>query len=327
LAKHRLDKFYTKESVVKECLSHLDFNQYDWILEPSAGSGAFLDCLPYHKSIGIDLEPDPKRRDIVKMDFFSSNPSSDGICLVVGNPPFGKNCSLAVKFFNHAAHFADKIAFILPRTFRKVFIINSLDDRFHLVKEIVLGDNSFFLPDNNLDYDVPCVFQVWEKRREERKTIEKKLEHPDYNFLTENKGYTVNGYEITFRESTVKVEKKDFKLYNKLRKKYPLLFPVEKLKKVKENIHWDIEPDFALRRCGGSAGQVFNDPKERSTPSHHFIKCNTDGVKEIFQHLWETKWSLKADPNKEGSKYDTAGNPSISKDEFIRAYDKIKEKK
>lgn len=323
----RLDKFYTKESVVKVCLSCLDLAQYSWILEPSAGAGAFLDYLPPEKSIGIDLRPEPQRKDIIKMDFFTSRPYSDGTCLVVGNPPFGKNCSLAIKFFNHAACFADKIAFILPRTFRKVSVINCLDDNFHLTKEVVLGDNSFFLPDNNLDYDVPCIFQVWEKREEKRKTIEKKLEHPDFNFLTEDKGYTVGSYEITFRENLVKVEKEDFKLYYKLRKKYPLLFPAEKFKKVKENIHWDIEPDFSLRRCGGSAGQVFDNPKECSTPSHHFIKCNIDNVKETFQNLWENKWNLEADPNKEGAKYDTAGNPSISKDEFIREYEKAKEEK
>ena len=39
--------------------------------------------------------------------------------LIVGNPPYGKNCSTAINFFNHAVTISDFIAFIIPKTFRK----------------------------------------------------------------------------------------------------------------------------------------------------------------------------------------------------------------
>ena len=39
--------------------------------------------------------------------------------LVIGNPPFGKISSLAVKFFNKSAEYADVIAFIVPRTLKE----------------------------------------------------------------------------------------------------------------------------------------------------------------------------------------------------------------
>lgn len=51
-----LDKFYTKESVAIECLKNIDFNDYDLIIEPSAGSGSF-----FNKSDGKCLRFDPEK--------------------------------------------------------------------------------------------------------------------------------------------------------------------------------------------------------------------------------------------------------------------------
>ena len=51
----------------------------------------------------------------------------------LGNPPFGKNCSLAIKFFNKAAEFADLIAFIIPRTFKRISIQNKLNLNFSFI--------------------------------------------------------------------------------------------------------------------------------------------------------------------------------------------------
>lgn len=36
------DRFYTTSETVEKCLSLIDFNQYDCIIEPSAGTGNFL---------------------------------------------------------------------------------------------------------------------------------------------------------------------------------------------------------------------------------------------------------------------------------------------
>jgi hypothetical protein len=46
-----------------------------------------------------------------------------------------------------------------------------LDLHFYLTKEFILNKNSFLL--NGQNYDVPCVFQIWEKKEEIRK-IQKK---------------------------------------------------------------------------------------------------------------------------------------------------------
>lgn len=63
---------------------------------------------------------DPQGDGIVKLDFFDFELPYDDRVVVVGNPPFGRNSSLAIRFFNKAACGAEIIAFIVPRSFKKV---------------------------------------------------------------------------------------------------------------------------------------------------------------------------------------------------------------
>jgi len=56
------DQYYTKPEIAKECIysvEHVipDFHDYDIILEPSAGTGAFYQFLPPKKRLGLDIEP------------------------------------------------------------------------------------------------------------------------------------------------------------------------------------------------------------------------------------------------------------------------------
>ena len=70
----------------------------------------------------------------LKQDFFDYFPPSNKTnILVIGNPPFGRVSSLAIKFFNYSAKWANVIAFIIPRTFRKTSIQNKLNNNFHLI--------------------------------------------------------------------------------------------------------------------------------------------------------------------------------------------------
>jgi predicted RNA methylase len=137
----KLDQFYTKSEIAKKCIDTVEklcnFSNYDIILEPSAGCGTFLDLLPIDKRIGLDI--DPKLPEIIKQDFLSFIPNKNHTYLIIGNPPFGKNSSLAIKFFNISAEFSSVIAFILPRTFKKASIINKLNDKFNLIYEEQYG--------------------------------------------------------------------------------------------------------------------------------------------------------------------------------------------
>ena len=187
LSARSLDQFYTNRSIVPLLIKEVEFfaqkrlklnNSFSatqW-LEPSAGDGAFLDFLPNH-SIGLDLEP--ASPNVIKTDFLlwsinDNDPQKNKQWIVIGNPPFGKNSSLAIKFFNHAAIFADIISFIVPRTFEKISVQNRLNQNFFLEKEIVIDPNSFIFEGNNVS--VPCVFQIWS--RFPKNKIRLKINHP-----------------------------------------------------------------------------------------------------------------------------------------------------
>jgi hypothetical protein len=156
------DQFYTCPAVAQMCVALLRKHaptSAQWI-EPSAGTGVFLDLVP--DATGYDLEPlHPRIRqaDFLQVDL------PEG-CVVYGNPPFGRQASLAKKFLRHAAERADWIGFILPRSFVKPSMQKAIPLNFHLVECQELPENSFVV--NGEPYDVPCVFQVWEWRPESR---------------------------------------------------------------------------------------------------------------------------------------------------------------
>ena len=178
--KNEFDKFYTKASTINECMKLLNLIEFDCIIEPSAGSGNFLQFLPHF--FAYDIEPEGI--NIVKADWLTLDKqqfNQYNNILVIGNPPFGVQNNLAIKFFNVSASFCDVIAFIVPLSFKKDSIQNKLDLHFHLEQEYVLPKNSFTL--NGEDYDVPCVFQVWRKHDVLRKKKEMKTTTDLFEFV------------------------------------------------------------------------------------------------------------------------------------------------
>ena len=65
--KYGLDQFYTKPNIAKKCLDTLNLQEYDTIIEPSAGEGVFFHMAEHENKIGYDLEP--KSDDIEQCDF------------------------------------------------------------------------------------------------------------------------------------------------------------------------------------------------------------------------------------------------------------------
>lgn len=188
-----LDKFYTVPAIAERCIQAVglrfsDWSAWDAVIEPSAGNGSFFLRLPatsHDKRIGLDIAPE--HPDIQQQDFLTYTPlqtTSDSTThpriLVIGNPPFGRVSSLAIKFFNHAAKWATVIAFIVPRTFRRISVQNRLDTRFHLVhdEEIPMEPCAFTPP-----MMAKCCFQIWERRDTERVKTELPTSHADWIFL------------------------------------------------------------------------------------------------------------------------------------------------
>lgn len=176
-----LDKFYTKKSVAKDCIDFVERlypDSFHLIVEPSAGNGSFFHQISGNK-VGIDISPE--NGDIKEMDFFNYIPEENcGKILVIGNPPFGKCSSLAVKFFNHACEWCDVIAFIVPRTFKRVSIQNRLNLNFKLVFNVDL-------PTKPCCFDVPiavkCCFQIWERSGEKRQKVIQEGTHSHFYFV------------------------------------------------------------------------------------------------------------------------------------------------
>ena len=175
-----LDQFFTPEQKAIDLINVVNsktaLSTYDNIIEPSAGSGAFFKNLPKN-SIGVDLEPHCE--GVIKKDFFDFK-FPKGRNLTIGNPPYGKRGSLALKFINKAADYSDTIAFVLPRGFMRSTLQNSIDQRLHLTHSEML--DTFELPDG-AEYKVKSVFQIWEKKPILREKIIEPKEHPDFDLL------------------------------------------------------------------------------------------------------------------------------------------------
>ena len=169
-----LDQFYTKPEIAEGCVKALSDKYPLWwnmfVIEPSAGTGAFV--LPL-KKLGVSvhaIDIDPKALDIEKGDFLSDEIEVNGQPVaVVGNPPFGKCSSMAIRFFNRAAEMADLIAFIVPRTFRKISVQDRLHRNFWLVEDETIPRRAFIK--DGKPHDVPCAWQVWERRKRKRPEI------------------------------------------------------------------------------------------------------------------------------------------------------------
>jgi hypothetical protein len=178
-----LDKFYTLPTYSKKCIDKVFefYNKinFDLIVEPSAGNGSFFFQLEVEYKIGIDISPE--NENIIKMDFFDYNPPTNKKnVLVIGNPPFGKISSIAIKFFNHSAKWSNIIAFIIPRTFRRPSVQNKLNNMFHLIydEDVPLKPCCFTPP-----MMVKCCFQIWEKKDIKRPFVELVTKHKDWDFL------------------------------------------------------------------------------------------------------------------------------------------------
>ena len=166
---NRRDKFYTSEAVAMSCIQRIIralpcTRDYLWV-EPSAGSGSFLHNLPpSFERVGLDLEPNAP--DILERDYLLWTPPPHARIVVFGNPPFGRQSSLAKAFIAKSCEFAQIIAFILPKSFTKPSMFGAFTSKFHLIQSTDLAKSAFLI--NGSPYDVPCVFQIWKKENVDR---------------------------------------------------------------------------------------------------------------------------------------------------------------
>ena len=171
------EQYYTPTETAIALVSELMYLVPDLanrtILEPAGGTGAFIEAaraVGATKFVAFDIEP--KHIDVSPGDFLLQDLSLAG-AVALSNPPFGRNNSLSIPFFNRAAEHCHYIAFIVPRSWRKWSVTNRLNRNFHLVAD----------HDLQLDYvdaagarlserkRLATCFQIWERRSELRPLI------------------------------------------------------------------------------------------------------------------------------------------------------------
>ncbi len=135
-------------------------------IEPAGGNGSFvtaLESLGIEKIQAVDLYP--KHPRVKNADFLTHNPKGSNL-VTISNPPFGRNNSLSIPFFNHAANHSEYIAFLVPRSWRKWSVQNRLDRRFHLISDRDVAVN--YVTDTGerigANNDLRTCFQIWQRQ-------------------------------------------------------------------------------------------------------------------------------------------------------------------
>jgi hypothetical protein len=197
------DQFYTNVSVAISCIQCLMIKlpfttDYVWV-EPSAGNGSFFHNIPSTiEKIGLDLEP--MANDIQQQDYLQWEPPmvlEDKQIVVIGNPPFGRQASLAKSFIMKSCEFATIIAFILPKSFTKPSMFRVFDAKFHCIDSVELEKNAFVI--NGSPYDVPCIFQIWQKMNTNRE-MDVKVEPRGFTYVKPScDDGSIRQYHIAFR--------------------------------------------------------------------------------------------------------------------------------
>jgi len=210
LKRRPIDKYYTSQNIVNKCIDlikeNINIQENDLCVEPSAGNGAFINIIKslFKNYKFYDLEPENSeiiKQDYLEYDYNTIIGEKFNKTHIIGNPPFGRQSSLAIKFIKKSAEYGDSISFILPKSFKKDSLKKHFPLHFHLEHEYDLPKDSFIV--DNKSYDVPCVFQIWIKKNTQR-SVPKKLTPNKYTFVKKE-----IEHDISFRRVGVYAGKVD----------------------------------------------------------------------------------------------------------------------
>ena len=172
---NELDKFYTAPHLASKCVDefneHVNICDGDVVIEPSAGDGSFARFFWTKESLQFDAyDLAPEHSDIKKQDFLefdlSAKYGTRGLHFV-GNPPFGHQASLAIKFINQMTSQKNtkSISLVLPASCgRNSFKDKHIPYNYHLVHENYCDE---FI-ENGEKKSIRCVYQIWVKMESER---------------------------------------------------------------------------------------------------------------------------------------------------------------
>jgi predicted RNA methylase len=207
LKRDNLDKYYTKPQVVCECMqmikNHISINyECDLIIEPSAGNGSFVDEITKTCKTVKFYDIEPEHPDVIKQDYLTlcfDHQTYDKIH-VIGNPPFGRQSALAIKFIKKSTSFCNTISFILPKSFKKDSLQKHFPLNYHLVLQYDIPNDSFIV--NGKEHDVPCIFQIWEKQQVARMPPERLQPH-GYTFVKKEQPHDISFRRVGVYAGTI----------------------------------------------------------------------------------------------------------------------------
>ena len=178
------EQYYTPRELAGLLVSKVERLVSDFssrtVVEPAGGTGAFVEAAKAFgakKVLSVDIEP--KHSDVSKANYLEATLKLRD-AITISNPPFGRNNSLSIPFFNRAADHSEYIAFIVPRSWRKWSVINRLDRRFHLVHDEDLSidyvdDTDELISQKN---NLKTCFQIWQRKEVLREIV--KVEDQGY---------------------------------------------------------------------------------------------------------------------------------------------------
>tara|TARA_B100000424_G_scaffold270386_1_gene269581 strand:- start:807 stop:1817 length:1011 start_codon:yes stop_codon:yes gene_type:complete len=281
------EQYYTNVDVVDLCLAevqkHIDLKGKT-LLEPCGGTGEFIKGfqrigVPTSNIISYDIEP--KHPLVKKGNYLKTNFSDHNDLISITNPPFGRASSLAKQFFEHATTHCEYICYLVPKSWRKWTVHNSLDRHYHLISDIEMPKNCFYLPDGtSKEADVlNTVFQIWQRKKKKRKTIK----IPDHKLIK----------KITPKQKKVISHKKIKKeLFEFIDGKY-VPFETDCYEKVKVN-----RPDFVkganfeIIVFGHSCGKCreITEPSVEAKTTTMYLKIDREDVKDALRKIDFSKY-------------------------------------
>ena len=192
MAKIKNDKYYTPPELAKYVVNKAkevvgEKNITEW-LEPSAGSGVFLDYLP-EGTLAYDIEPEDDKGRVVKQDYLGLDVKYKMGRCVIGNPPFGDRCNLYRKFYNKSVEIADYIVFISP-----IRLLNNTKQnyKFDLIYSEDLKIHTYS------DIELHCCLNIYKR---------------PYSGLNKQKSNKIDGINIYREDEKIYSEiKEDFKI-------------------------------------------------------------------------------------------------------------------
>jgi len=203
------DTYYTSKKIALEIIEQIAdiIDEYDIILEPSSGEGSFTNILvskyPNKQIISLDIELQTNV-NIQQQDFltYKTDHLIDKKILIIGNPPY--SIKILNQFMKKICTISDTFAIILPKSFLKQSKINTIDEYYHLIKQIEIPPNSYY---NGLNiYDINTVFLVYKKLDYKREKISKEVHNHKYKFVKHSEDYDIAIRRIGYNTSNMYIK-------------------------------------------------------------------------------------------------------------------------